>query len=460
MAPGRNEPCPCGSGRKFKQCCGDSRAPSSATPTRADRDMAWDLLDRVSCLPRFQDDVELGFILIWGEEYDDDPGVGTLMDTVAGDLFYEWLWLDHQLHNGQTIAEHAIEKHAREVGPGSRQFLRACVDAPLRLLQVDRVEIGERVHVRDVLRRGPTIAVTERQGSKELARHDVLTTRIAKYGDEAQFEGMNIRFGVDDKKALAASIRRLQRLLTEEMPAGAVRERLLRMAAGAAIVRATVRLFDRPMPQLRTSDGDELAFADVLFTVIDDTAVRAALDAMPDLEREDADTGGHGVTRYAWMATADPTRRDGRLVLGSVAVEGSLIRIETMSMGRARLAKDLFGVSIPAAAIRFKGIQVKSVQSAIEAARAHPDFAQATDSADIPELVAAQRELMERHYREWLDVPVPALGNRTPREAAKVKHLQARLRDLVDSIENQAEHEARNGRGFDVAFMRKELGLR
>ena len=234
MTPGRNEPCPCGSGRKFKHCCGATGASDAATPTGADREAAWNLLDRVSCLPRFQDDIELGFILIWGEEYD-DPGVGTLMDTMAGDLFYEWLWLDHQLHTGRTIAEHAIEKHAREVGPASRQFLRACVDAPLRLLQVDRVEIGERVHVRDVLRRGPTIAVTERQGSKELARHDVLTTRIAKYDDQAQFEGMSIRFSVDDKKALATSIRRLQRPLTEEMPAGAVRERLLRTAAGAAI---------------------------------------------------------------------------------------------------------------------------------------------------------------------------------------------------------------------------------
>lgn len=131
-----------------------------------------------------------------------------------------------------------------------------------------------------------------------------------------------------------------------------------------------------------------------------------------------------------------------------------------MSIGRARLAKDLFGASIPAAAIRFKGIQVKSAQSAIEEARARQDFTQATDSAEIPGLAAAERELMERHYREWLDVPVPALGNRTPREAAKMKHLRARLRDLVESIENQAEHEARRGRGFDVAFMRKELGLK
>ena len=459
MAPGRNEPCPCGSARKFKHCCGSISAPAPALLTRADRDAAWDLLDRVSCLPRFQDDVELGFILIWGEEYD-DPGVGALMDTVVGDLFYEWLWLDHQLHTGQTVAEYAIDKHANDIGPGSRRFLRACVEAPLRLLQVDRVVVGEGVHVRDVMARGPAIAVSERLGSEQLVRHDVLTARIVRYGDEAQFEGINIRFSVDDKKALAASIRRLQRPLTEEMPAGAGRERLLRMAAGGAIVGATARLFDRPMPQLRTSDGDELAFADVLFNIIDDTAVRIALDAMPDLEPEDADAGEHGVTRYAWMAALDPTRREGRLVLGSVAVEGSLIRVETMSMGRARLAKDLFGASIPAAAIRFKGIQVKGAQSAIAEARAHADFTQATDEADIPELAAAQRELMERHYREWLDIPVPALGNRTPREAAKVKHLRARLRELVDRIENQAEHESRSGRGFDVAFMRKELGLK
>lgn len=459
MAPGRNEPCPCGSGRKFKHCCCDSRARSSSTPTRADRDAAWDLLDRVSCLTRFRDDVELGFTLIWGDDYD-DPVVGKLMDTVAGDLFYEWLWLDHQLHTGQTVAEHAIEKHARDVGPGSRQFLRACVDAPLRLLQVDHVEIGERVHVRDVLHRGPTIAVTERRGSEELARHDVLTARIAKYGDEAQFEGMNIRFSVDDKKALAASIRRLQRPLTKELPAGIVRERLLRMAAGAAIVRATADLFDRPMPQLHTSDGDALAFADALFTIVDEVTVRTALDAMPDLEREDADAGRPGVTRYAWMAPANATRPDGRLVLGSVVVEGWLIRVETMSMARARQAEDHFGSSIPAAAVRFKGIQVKSVQSALEDAGPHPEASQAMDPEDIPELAAAQRELMERHYREWLDVPVPALGNRTPREAANVKQLRARLRDLVDSIENQAEREARSGRGFDVAFMRKELGLK
>ncbi len=34
--PGRNEPCPCGSGRKVKRCCGQHRGPSEDQLARAD----------------------------------------------------------------------------------------------------------------------------------------------------------------------------------------------------------------------------------------------------------------------------------------------------------------------------------------------------------------------------------------------------------------------------------------
>ena len=36
-SPGRNEPCPCGSGRKFKHCCGNAAQPVTGLPTPADR---------------------------------------------------------------------------------------------------------------------------------------------------------------------------------------------------------------------------------------------------------------------------------------------------------------------------------------------------------------------------------------------------------------------------------------
>lgn len=43
MKPGRNHPCPCGSGRKYKQCCGETRAPAAASPphTQASVDQAY-----------------------------------------------------------------------------------------------------------------------------------------------------------------------------------------------------------------------------------------------------------------------------------------------------------------------------------------------------------------------------------------------------------------------------------
>ena len=33
--PGRNQPCPCGSGRKTKHCCGEQRGPSEEQLARA-----------------------------------------------------------------------------------------------------------------------------------------------------------------------------------------------------------------------------------------------------------------------------------------------------------------------------------------------------------------------------------------------------------------------------------------
>lgn len=48
--PGRNEPCPCGSGRKVKRCCGELRGPSEEQLARAHvamlaRDVARDIAD-------------------------------------------------------------------------------------------------------------------------------------------------------------------------------------------------------------------------------------------------------------------------------------------------------------------------------------------------------------------------------------------------------------------------------
>ena len=241
------------------------------------------------------------------------------MDTPAGDLVLEWLWFDHLLHTGQTLAEYALDRHAAEVGPGARHFLRACAAAPLRLLQVHRVEHLARVHVRDVVDKGSAIVVSERLGTEQLVRHDVLMARIAHYGDEAQFEGMNLLFDVDEKLAIAKEVRRLRRLLARELPAGAARDRMMRMVSGAAMVIAAVDRYDRPQPKF-TVDGGEMALADAIFTVSNLDVARAALDDAADLELEEPTPDSPAeLARYTWLER--PRTDDGEAIRG--------VRIET-----------------------------------------------------------------------------------------------------------------------------------
>ena len=72
----------------------------------------------------------------------------------------------------------------------------------------------------------------------------------------------------------------------------------------------------------------------------------------------------------------------------------------------------------------------------------------------------AVRQLFDRYYRTWLDRPVPALGNRTPRAAARTKIWRVRLIEVLKQIENGAERASLAGRpAYDFQWIWQELGL-
>ena len=222
---------------------------------------------------------------------------------------------------------------------------------------------------------------------------------------------------------------------------------------------SALALSDRPRPRLTTVDGDELALADAMFTVADLNAVRAALGHAADIEPDDATPESRDDTaRYTWLERPRQDDDEGIRILGSVVLEGTSLRVETMSMTRARRAQEYFAGLAGETALRFKAIQVKSMAAMLRSAQADPH----PPEPEIDPAVAAdfERTFYEQHYREWLDLPVPALGHRTPREAARVTRLRAKLLALVEGIENQASRQRKEGRGFDTGYLRTELGLK
>jgi hypothetical protein len=72
--------------------------------------------------------------------------------------------------------------------------------------------------------------------------------------------------------------------------------------------------------------------------------------------------------------------------------------------------------------------------------------------------MALEAELMQRHWDAWIDTKVPALANRTPRQAAKTAKGRERLEALLSDFARSAE---RRSSVFqpDLAELRRRLGL-
>ena len=69
------------------------------------------------------------------------------------------------------------------------------------------------------------------------------------------------------------------------------------------------------------------------------------------------------------------------------------------------------------------------------------------------------REMKEKMYATWPDEPVPALGGLTPREAARKPSGRHRLDILLKGFEATEAGGEPAGRRFDVASLRRLLGL-
>jgi hypothetical protein len=77
----------------------------------------------------------------------------------------------------------------------------------------------------------------------------------------------------------------------------------------------------------------------------------------------------------------------------------------------------------------------------------------------LPEIQEHMRGIIERHWERWLDARLPALGNRTPGQAAKTPDGRERLDVLLAEFTWSTER-APNAMSPGVPALRARLGLR
>ncbi len=414
----------------------------------ADRDSALAKLMRFSRRDEFAEMREAAIEIFWGDWLADGPDKerGAVMNSESANLAYHtWFAYDFDLGEGRTALDLFLERDARNLGAGERHFLEGLRVSHLRLYEVLEVKPDQGFELRD-LWDDRRLYVRERAATRQIVAWDLVVARIGPGGDgETVFETLPYLFSATDKDDLLKGLRKAHQLFTREFPD----QDLCRFFRKMAPVFHKLWL-DRvalpPRPKIITGDGEAFIFAKVIFDLLDrDAAIRSLAD------RDDIVEQGDG--SYVWLEPAGSLQRSA----GTMIFEEKRVVFETTSQKRAEKARDELP-GLLAGAVRFRAISYEDVEQALQHAPKTPN----KEESGIP--IEEQRKMLgefyERHYRKWLDEPVPALGNRTPRHAAGLKTMRPKVVALLKDFEGHSERQRRSGQiAYDFGWMWTELGL-
>lgn len=450
--PRRNDPCPCGSGRKYKKCClpKADAARAAARPRDTPRERVMPQLMRFAYSQQFDGDHLIADTMFWADYLDDldDEEAGELVASDDAEVKYNaWFIWDLFIEDNETIADRFLQQKGRSLDPDERAYIERMRRSCLSLYQVEAVERGRGVTLLDLLTR-ETVFVHEVLGSEQMVQSDLVGARVVPDARGlAMFEGGLYLYDVADKGDLLADLKRYRRRYLRRVP-GADRVEFFKRHGMIFHYWWLDRVVLRPPPRMMTTDGDAMMFVRSVLDIADPAAVIAALDSRPDVEPDDED----GV--YTWG------EQDGRMrrILATLRLEADRLGVETMSRNRDARCREWLA-AIPG--VTFRATALESPVALLERARREPKA-----PAGLPELapeIKAQieREMMDAHYRRWLDEPVPALRETTPREAAASRKLRPLLIDLLREFDNHYERAIRRGvQAYDTSWLWDELRLR
>jgi hypothetical protein len=447
---GRNDPCPCGSGKKFKKCCLATAAGASGAWTAAERQSALIALGHFGWRHEFDGDraaAQLRFWAVLDVMRDVVPDLDRLELGEQGEAYFQdWFTTDFRLASGHTLIELFLERRRRDLRGSELRYLERARLSHLRLYEVVGVRLDEGLDLLD-LWADKRIRVQERLATQQVVQWDVLAARVILGPDGVPIlDGLPYLYPAKVKDTLVKDLRSLRRRFRRRIPGDDVD--FLKRFGWVFFAWWVEHVVVRPRIALRTAEGDEMVFAAAVFDVRDREALERALAGHADLERQDDGS-------YAWLepATDDEFRRG----LGTFVLDGERLVLETTSAPRAERGRALLE-AIAGGAVRHRATSLESVERAIGRRPSAP----AREEDEVPPDVAAQvvAAHYEKHYRAWVDTTLPALGGQTPREAAASNAARPRLVALLKDMESLSARERLAGRpAYDFTWMWAELGL-
>lgn len=477
MKTGRNEPCPCGSGRKYKQCC--LRASQASGPPE---NLAWrrlrSLLDEYNRrdMVRFVADVygEVAFDEAWQRFVADDKAT---FDPEERDvpLFMPWFYnrwapdagksrvQEVSLGGVRPTAEYLRRK--RNLDPLLREYLESCLASPFSVFEILRADVGRGMLMKDLLT-GTEHDVMERSASTTMEEGDIVFGQVASAGGVTLMEASQpfVIPPIWKVHVIGLRMSRFEGAITVAPSRVGEAESAL-LALYHEIAR---QLFERKAPALHNTDGDPVSLRRVVFDV---PSAQEAFDALKHLALDESDEDLlHDAkrdaadrlerVRFSWLKRGNVQNPGwNNTVLGTLEIDGTRLCVEVNSERREQALREIVTEAL-GEKMRYRATEIQSLERALAGARESPKpIAEHAALAELPEVQAKMREVLIRHYEHWLNDKIPLLGGRTPLEAVNDPAGREAVAALVTQIERDGAKMKPPLDGQVVRLLRERLQL-
>ena len=480
----RNAPCPCGSGKKYKQCCLAVDSARDDSPNQ----LIWRRVRRAleGYVPRmisFVDEVYGPDAIheAWSEFMAFEEGADEFdPDTPHLQLFMPWFfhcWSpdphdtaveDESVHDRSPTTEY-LARRGRSMDPSLHAYLTACAATPLSFYEVLSRQPERGFLARDILT-GEECSVLERSATATLAKNDIVFAQIVRVDGIAMLEACP-PFGMPPINKIAILelrdkiLRGAERVTLDMLRDYDMEMRELYLSLAEAILYPS-------MPQLQNTDGHVLSPQQLIFDI---DSIDASFAALKSLAHEATDdellqsvqrdrAGALKRVRFDWTKAGNQKNPGwNNTVLGFIDITRKRLTCEVNSDERAAELRGLIEARLGPAA-RYRLTKMQSIEAALAKGpgASGPSEAERAEMARLqqePAVFAEIQRMMAAHYDTWPSYPLPALGGQTPEKAVGDATGREKVEALLREMERGA---ARQAPALDPQVflrLRERLGL-
>jgi hypothetical protein len=482
---GRNDPCPCGSGQKYKKCCLISTE-SGDFQYRRWRQIESGLIPRLMAFafetfgPELLEDA-------WEDFNLGEPVEAIEPESPLNMVFMPWFlftWLFELSPPGSsefletTIAEQFLIHDLERITPDEQTLLLSAIRSPYTLCEVVDVKPGVGMTQFDLLRR-IKYDIAERTASESLKRGEIIYCATTEVG------GIKSNIGTSPyalRPIAKRDVLELRKWIIGETGKGELSaEHLHEFEYDIRGLYLQILEGMFTPPNLANTDKDPFVPHKLYFDL--DSADRAfhALKSLAEdsneselLESATIEDGLIAKAEIPWLGGSKEARKrlGGSVLLGLLKIDQDRLVVEVNSKQRAELIRGLVEERLGNSAT-YKTTLIEPIESRVEEMwaaaatglsssndledREHPDLISYDDAQ--PEIRAMMEEVARQHWESWFDLPVPALNDMTPREAAQTEEGRELLESLLLFYENTQADSSENIVHADISALRRELGM-